>query len=86
MPRISAFYGIIIWMYVRDHAPAHFHAEYPGQIAVFTIDPIEVYTGSLPTRAERLVREWGNMHSDELRLNWLRATEGLPVVKIEPLP
>jgi len=26
VPRISAFYGIVIAMYYRDHAPPHFHA------------------------------------------------------------
>jgi hypothetical protein len=28
VPVISRFYGIIIRMFFRDHAPAHFHAEY----------------------------------------------------------
>jgi Domain of unknown function (DUF4160) len=28
MPRISSFYGIIIWMYWNDHNPPHFHATY----------------------------------------------------------
>ena len=26
VPRISAFYGIAIYMYYPDHAPPHFHA------------------------------------------------------------
>jgi Domain of unknown function (DUF4160) len=33
MPRISAFYGIVITMYWRDHPPAHFHAAYGGHVA-----------------------------------------------------
>jgi Domain of unknown function (DUF4160) len=28
MPRISSFYGILIYMYYNGHAPPHFHAEY----------------------------------------------------------
>jgi hypothetical protein len=28
VPRISAFYGIVITMYYRDHEPPHFHALY----------------------------------------------------------
>lgn len=28
MPEISQFLGIVIYMYYKDHAPAHFHAEY----------------------------------------------------------
>jgi hypothetical protein len=26
MPRVSAFYGVEIYMYYNDHAPPHFHA------------------------------------------------------------
>ena len=28
MPTISAFYGLIIQMYFREHAPPHFHVKY----------------------------------------------------------
>lgn len=28
MPEISRFYGIIIYMYLQDHNPPHFHARY----------------------------------------------------------
>jgi len=27
MPRLSAFYGLVIYMYWNDHAPPHFHVE-----------------------------------------------------------
>ena len=30
MPEICRFYGIVIRMYAREHAPPHFHAEYGG--------------------------------------------------------
>lgn len=33
MPRLSAFYGVVIYMYWRDHSPPHFHAEYGDQEA-----------------------------------------------------
>ncbi len=33
MPRISAFYGIVVWLYWNDHQPPHFHAGYAGQVA-----------------------------------------------------
>jgi hypothetical protein len=29
MPIISAFFGIVIRMYYKEHEPAHFHAETP---------------------------------------------------------
>lgn len=28
MPEISRFLGIVVYMYYKDHAPPHFHAEY----------------------------------------------------------
>lgn len=28
MPRISSFFGIVIYMYFKDHNPPHFHAIY----------------------------------------------------------
>ncbi len=41
MPRISAFYGIVIWMY-HDEAHhggrPHFHASYGGDEATIDID------------------------------------------------
>jgi Domain of unknown function (DUF4160) len=38
MPIISAFFGIVIRMYYKEHEPAHFHAEYAGQQAKFTFE------------------------------------------------
>jgi hypothetical protein len=37
MPEISRFYGIVIKMYFRDHAPPHFHAEYSGSEMIVDI-------------------------------------------------
>jgi hypothetical protein len=34
MPIISAFYGIMIRMFYKEHEPAHFHAEHGGQHCV----------------------------------------------------
>jgi len=40
MPRVSAFYGILIFMYWNegDHPVAHFHAHYAGQRASISLD------------------------------------------------
>ncbi len=37
MPRISQFFGVVIYMYYNDHPPPHFHAEYGEFEAVYTI-------------------------------------------------
>jgi hypothetical protein len=38
MPEISRFFGIVIAIYYRDHAPPHFHAVYGEDEAVVTIE------------------------------------------------
>ena len=86
MPRISAFYGIIIAMYFDDHPPPHFHArygEYEAQVAIATG---EVLVGDLPRRALALVREWTALHRDELVADWDLAARQEPLRTIEPLP
>ena len=45
MPRISEFFGIVIYMYFNDHAPPHFHAEYGEFEAAYNVDTIEVLRG-----------------------------------------
>jgi Domain of unknown function (DUF4160)/Protein of unknown function (DUF2442) len=66
VPRISAFYGIAIYMYYRDHAPPHFHAIYGEYEATVSIETAEVLEGQLPRRARTLVSEWAAAHRDEL--------------------
>jgi Domain of unknown function (DUF4160) len=86
VPRISEFYGIVIAMYYREHGVPHFHATYAGETVVISIQTGDVIAGRVSPRALRLVQEWAEMHRDELRLNWARARENAPLVRIDPLP
>lgn len=86
MPRISAFYGIIIAMYFDDHPPPHFHARYGEFEAQIAIATGEILNGQLPRRARWLVAEWTELHRDELVEDWNRATRQEPLRRIEPLP
>jgi hypothetical protein len=70
---------------LQEHGVPHFHARYGGQIAVFTVESRERLRGELPRRAERLVREWAELHRDELMRNWGQARAGRPLTPIEPL-
>ncbi|MCX6138916.1 MAG: DUF4160 domain-containing protein [Ignavibacteriales bacterium] len=85
MPSISEFFGIVIYIYYSDHAPAHFHAEYAEHEALFRIDTLEIYSGELPNRARALVVEWASLHRLELFDNWECARQGVPLKGIEPL-
>lgn len=86
MPRISAFYGIVISMYFADHDPPHFHAIYGEHQARILIETLEPMDPGLPKRALRLIEEWGMRHRDELVANWERARLRQAPAKIDPLP
>jgi hypothetical protein len=86
VPRISAFYGIVIAMYYRDHAPPHFHAVYGEHEATIVISTLAVLAGDLPARALRLVQEWAALHQTELVANWDAARAHASLSSIEPLP
>ncbi len=85
MPCISRFFGIAIFIWYRDHEPAHFHAVYGEFEACLRIDTLEITTGSLPRRALALVLEWASLHRGELAEDWERARRGEPLATIEPL-
>jgi hypothetical protein len=88
VPRISAFYGIVIWMYhdeIHHRGRPHFHATYAGDEASIDIESLSVIAGELPARATRLVFEWASIHRGELRANWERARRHEPLEQIEPL-
>jgi len=86
VPRISAFYGVVIYMYWREHGPPHFHAEYGDHEALIVIRDGRVYAGGLPVRALRLVREWRRLHLEELEHAWELASRHQDPGSIEPLP
>jgi hypothetical protein len=88
MPRISAFYGIVIWMYHDEShhgGRPHFHASYGGDEATVDIENLATLAGGLPPRGQRLVVEWAKTHQTELRENWVRARQHQPLTPIEPL-
>ena len=86
MPQISQFYGIIISMFYKEHGIPHFHAEYGEDEAVIAIGSGDILEGDLPRRRLHMVRQWRNLHRDELLVNWDRARQRLPLNNIDPLP
>jgi Domain of unknown function (DUF4160) len=86
VPRISAFYGITIWMHWNEgvHAHPHFHARYAGQAASVDFAGA-VIAGSLPRRALVLVAEWAALREGELAANWARARRDEPLEPIGAL-
>ncbi len=70
MPTISMFYGLIIQMYFREHAPPHFHVKYGEFKAVVDIQGLSITEGQLPRRATSLVLDWAELHQTELMNDW----------------
>jgi Protein of unknown function (DUF2442)/Domain of unknown function (DUF4160) len=101
VPRISTFYGIVIWMYddkIQHLGRPHFHAGYGGDEASIDIEDLAVLAGRLPPRALRLVVEWAGAHQVELReiglahagtsrsKVWIRCPDGLPSGSMRSTP
>ena len=86
MPELCRFYGIVIRMFWDDHPPPHFHAIYGKHEALIEIETSETIAGSLPLGANSLVKQWIDLHRNELMGNWDLARAREPLRKIEPLP
>jgi hypothetical protein len=88
MAELSRFFGIIIRMFAehggKHHMP-HFHAFYQEHEAVFTINPVQILSGSMPTKQQRLVEAWAEIHVDELQAAWNSLDGGRKPSPIDPL-
>ena len=85
---LSRFFGIIIRMYMEVGGPhhlPHFHAYYQDDVAVFSLDPVELIAGELPRRQRRLVEAWAELHQEELLADWERLQAGQSPLPIDPL-
>jgi hypothetical protein len=85
VPRLSEFYGILIYMYFADHNPPHFHVIYAEHEALIRIDDGSTIRGALPRTAMGLVEQWRTLHQLELVENWTLAQEPAALFMIEPL-
>lgn len=88
MPELSRFFGIIIRMYMEassQHKSPHFHAYYQDEVAVFSMDEIDLIAGSIPKRQQRFVEAWAELHKEELINDWDLLQSGRLPLTIEPL-
>lgn len=86
MPRLSSFYGMVIFMPTNDHNPPHFHVKRAEQLARVVINTGQVLPGAtLSPRALRLVDEWRRLHVGELIAAWDTLRQGRIPASIDPL-
>jgi hypothetical protein len=84
MPIISRFFGVVVFMNWRDHAPPHFHARYGDDEVLVEIETGQV-TGSMSRRALAMVQEWRETHTAELLEDWNLAEQRRDLRRIAPL-
>ncbi len=88
MPELCRFFGIIIRMYMEVDVPhhrPHFHVYYGDDVAIYSLDTLELIAGALPRRQQRFVEAWAELHQPELDANWQRLQAGQPPQPIAPL-
>ena len=85
MPEISRFLGIVIRMYIREHAPPHFHAEYGSDKIEIDVKNLAILKGYLPPRVLGIVIELAELHQQELMANLESMRISKEYKKIEPL-
>lgn len=87
MPRVSEFFGIVVYMYWFDqqrHKSPHFHARFSSAEAVFDLHG-RCLEGDIGVRASRLIQEWCSERQGELREAWAAAAAGREIPWIAPL-
>ncbi|MEA1875778.1 MAG: DUF4160 domain-containing protein [Bacteroidota bacterium] len=88
MPSISAFYGIIVYMYFLDnkrHNLPHIHVKYSEEEVIVSIPNGDILEGKIPSRKMKLLQAWIEIHKDELMADWQLAVSGEQPYKIDPL-
>jgi hypothetical protein len=85
MPTLSIFYGIVIQMFWRDHAPPHLHAVYNEYEAEIDIRTLRLIKGYLPRHALALTLKWARLHQSELSEAWSACSRKTSPKRIAPL-
>lgn len=64
MPEICRFFGIIIFLYWKDHNPPHIHFTYGDyECSISVLD--RIVDGQAPAKVIAKVNEWINLHEAE---------------------
>ncbi|GHS89841.1 hypothetical protein AGMMS49957_13950 [Synergistales bacterium] len=87
MPLVSAFFGILIYMFKEINSPhhkPHVHAVFAGQKMSIASDG-EILAGELPRKQQKYVEAWAALREDEINASWIALNESSEVIKIKGL-
>lgn len=79
IPTISMCYGVLVRMFFYDaekHKLPHIHAEYQGEVAVYSIPDGNLLAGNIPKKKHKLVVAWIEIHQEDLLADWQLAVNG----------
>jgi hypothetical protein len=54
----------------KEHLPRHIHIKYGDFEAIMELDNLNIVEGQLPKKCRQLVREWAELHQNELIEMW----------------
>jgi hypothetical protein len=75
-------------MFFRDiekHHVPHIHADYQGNVAVYSIPDGALLAGILPPNKDKLVVAWIEIHQEDLLADWDLAVNGKKLFPIKGL-
>ena len=67
------------------HSVPHVHAEFQGDVGVYSIPDGELLAGKLPPKKHKMVVAWIAIHEDELLADWDLAVNGKKPFQIRGL-
>lgn len=87
MPRISEFFGIVVYMYwfdTNNHKSPHIHVRFQNQWSVFDLEG-NLLEGAISNRARRLTEDFIIERKQELKEAWKKAIEGKDLPWVKPI-
>lgn len=75
-----------MFFYATDkHNVPHVHAEFQGDVGVYSIPDGELLAGKLPPKKHKMVVAWIAIHEDDLMADWDLAVNGKEPFQIRGL-
>jgi hypothetical protein len=79
--------GFVIRIWFNDHPPPHFHvmlgSDTSSSVARYSIETLDVLSGTLPPALRKKVEEWARVRRAELMNSWIRCRNGQHPFRIE---
>lgn len=82
MALIAIVEGVRVYVYPNDHPPAHFHALFTEDRAVFELKTLAMTQSQLPRPKARAIVAWAAPRREALMHAWILSQSELPAGRI----